>query len=183
MLKTLLDELSVEVDTLDLTYGEGYLQHQQLKYEAIGKVFVFKNTIESLIEAEASGFLFHGSTNRLTKVKTNKTHLSKDKVVFAGKLWSALSFIPRWDDSMIGHGTVNGVPYIYSKTKTLKELFDTTGYIHLIPPVGFYSTPSLTGFEFISKEEVDIVYSMKIGDLLTHLTTLGVILTDEYLTT
>lgn len=79
---------------------------------------------------------------------------------------------------MIDHGTVNGVPYIYSKTKTLKELFDTTGYIHLIPPVGFYSTPSLTGFEFISKEEVDIVYSMKIGDLLTHLTTLGVILTD-----
>lgn len=130
--------------------------------------------IDMLMEAEAANYLFHGSQSRLRRLTPRKSHLSEEPVVFAGLLWAALSFIPRWDDRDIWHGTINGVPTIKRKRKSPMDIFDTGGYLHLVRKDTFIQTENLTKFEYISYDQVEVEQIVRVENVLSVLRELGV---------
>lgn len=127
-----------------------------------------------LLQAEKDGYLFHGSMNKLTNLKVNKSNLSNKPVVFAGLLWAGVSFIPRWTDDDIGHMTVDGVPTIISRGKSYEEVFNVSGYLHMVPRGGFVQTKSIARYEFISYENVKVTEVFKIDNVLSVLKLLNV---------
>lgn len=155
--------------------GVAYLNNQKKLYINLND-YTLGDTLEFLIESESKGFLFHGSRHKLEYLNTCITHLDNSEVVFAGKLWSAISFIPRWDDTMIGHGTVNNIPYIKNKSKSIEEVFNCYGYIHLVSPEHFNHTSKLTNFEFVSYCNIKVEHVVKVCDILNCFNKLDVVL-------
>jgi hypothetical protein len=135
------------------------------------------NDLNELLILESNGFLFHGSKNELSSLIPFPSHLSDKPVVFAGKLWVALSFIPKWNDNDIEHGTINGIPTIKSKNKNAQDLFNTSGFIYVLPNEKFTQTKEIAGYEFISYAEVPVIKTFKIDNVFNALKRLNVQIT------
>lgn len=167
------------VELVDLTEGSSYLERQKKLFKTKANRFKFTGTLESLIDAEESGFLFHGSLEEHKVLKINKTHLDRSQVVFAGKLWIGLSFIPEWNDDIVELGSINGIPHITGLSSRLRNIFNVDGYIHLVSPETFQHNDRLMESEFLSTVEVPVIYSVRVTDLLNKLKELGVVTSNE----
>ena len=154
-----------------------YLKHQQEQFDA-KEPHALKASIASILKAEESGCLFHGTPNKepFQKLKPHKTELDAKPVVFAGVPWMGVSSLGRWNDSEIQQWTKDGQPYMRPVKGELRDYYKAGGCLHIVSPVSFTSTTQVSHTEFVSYEAVEVLDSVFISDPVKFLKLLGVVL-------
>lgn len=164
--------------------GAEYLAHLKSRYAFTRRdpYTPARATAQSLLEAEMSGLLLHGSpVAGLTRgIDPRPSQATRGQsVVFAGRAWVAVSSTARWTDEDFEQGARHwGLePYMTAQRPDAYECYSKGGWVYALPPDTFEHREYLTSFEFVSPVKVRPVWGLFVEDPVTVMKELGVALT------